>query len=316
MIFFLYGHDSYRSKEKLEQIKTKFKNEIDEKGFNIITLTGDDFDLEKFNSAAVQSGFLTSKRLIIVKNLLLSKPNKDLADQLLELLKKLKATDNIFIFYEAGLPDKRSAMFKFLNKDKKLSQIFEALTGKALTDWLKKYVQDQGGQIQISALNLLIASIGNDLWQLTNELNKLIAFKNQEEIKEQDVREFVSVKITENVFGLTEAIAAGNRPQALKLLDEQLKSGLNGIYLLTMIVRQFRIVAQLKSLLSQNLSPAQVTQASGLHPYVVKKTLPLAKKFPAAKIQTIYQKLAELDKQFKSTSLPPETLMDLLIMEI
>ena len=71
--------------------------------------------LEKFNNVAGQSGFLTSKRLVIVKNLLLGKPTKETTTDLLELLARPKNTDNSFVFWEGGEPDKRNALFKFLS---------------------------------------------------------------------------------------------------------------------------------------------------------------------------------------------------------
>ncbi|MFA6304592.1 MAG: DNA polymerase III subunit delta [Patescibacteria group bacterium] len=316
MIFFLYGQDSYRAHQKLLKIKEKFKKEIDPSGINTITFSGEDFDLGKFNSASMQAGFLVPKRLVIIKNLLLAKPIKNVAEQLSEMLLRLKKSDNIFVFYEAGEPDKRSALFKTLSTDKKLSQNFEALDNAKLNDWAKNYAQEKNGKINARALLLLTSFVGNNLWLLSGELNKLIAYKNGREILEEDVKTFVNAKITENIFGLTDAVASANQASALKLLEEQLSLGLNEIYLLTMIIRQFRILLQIKPLLDKKMLEKQIAEATGLHPFVIKKSAPLAKKFTLEKLKKIYLHLAQLDKQFKSTALPPKTLLDLLIMKV
>ena len=316
MFILLYGDDTYRSIQKLKEIKAGFIKKTDPSGINIVTFEGEDFNLEKFNSSASQSGFLVTKRLIVTKNLLISKPNKELADQLIEILSQLKKTENIFVFWEAGEPDKRTALFKLLSFNKKYTQQFEPLSGYKLTNWVKNYLQENKGKINARALELFISSVGNDLWQITNELDKLIAFKNGEEITEDDVNNFVTAKINENIFGLTDAIAAGNKKMGLKLLQEQMQVGMNENYLLTMIIRQFRILAQLKPLAEQNYPENQIVRETKLHPFVVKKTLPLVRKFTLDKIKDIYDKLTNLDKKFKSTSLPPQTLIDLFIMEI
>ena len=79
-----------------------------------------------FFTAAI-AGFLAKRRLIIVKNLLTNKPGKETADSLSSLLKKIQSSENIFVFYEAGLPDKRTSLFKTLNDKKNLVQEFKPL---------------------------------------------------------------------------------------------------------------------------------------------------------------------------------------------
>ncbi|MDP2586212.1 MAG: DNA polymerase III subunit delta [Candidatus Komeilibacteria bacterium] len=316
MFIFLYGEDTYRSAEKLTQIKEKFKKEVDPSGINVITFSADDFDLDKFSSAAGQTGFLVAKRMVIVKNLLLNKPAKNIAETLIERLEHLKKSDNVFVFWEGGAPDKRTSLFKLLAADKKLSQDFAALDNAGLNDWVKEYVKKNNGRINGRAIMLLTAFVGNSLWQLKNELDKLIAFKNGEEINEADVKTFVIAKVSENIFNLTDAVAGGNPARGLKLMEEQLSAGLNEIYILTMLARQFRILTQLSSLAAKKYSEAEIVKETKLHPFVVKKTLPLSKKFSLEKIKGIYQKLVEMDKKFKSTSLPPKALLDLFIMNI
>ncbi|MCX6785847.1 MAG: DNA polymerase III subunit delta [Candidatus Komeilibacteria bacterium] len=316
MFIFLYGEDSYRSTQKLQEIKESFIKKTDPSGLNIIVFEGDDFNLEKFNSAAAQGGFLVSKRLIIVKNLLSGKVKKDLAEQLLELLERLKKSDNLFVFWEDGKADKRTILFKTLSADKKYTQEFEPLEPIPLTAWLKNYLNNNQGKISPAALQLLLAYLGNNLWQITGELDKLIAYKNGGEISETDVKTFVAAKINENIFALTDAVAGGNKALAVKLLQEQLAGGLNEIYLLTMLTRQFRLIAQMMPLAAAGQSESAIARLTKLHPFVVKKTLLLTKKFTLEKLKNIYGRLIKLDGQFKSTGLPPQTLLDLFILEI
>jgi len=316
MIIFLYGLDTYRSAQKLDEIKNKFKEKSGPSEINIVTFEGGEFDIEKFNNAASQSGFLVSKRLLITKNLLSSKLDKQIAETLKELLDNLKKSENIFVFLEADMPDKRSSLFKKLTKEKKYVQEFKPLEASQLTSWIKKYVAQQKGQIEDSAIYLLVSFVGNNLWQLTNELNKLMAYANYKTVKEKDVEEMVQAKLAENIFGLVDAIATNNKSLAVKLLNEQFKFGLNTIYILSMIVRQFRILVQLKSYTEKKLTAMQISQQANLHPFVVKKLLPLSNKFSLEKLQTIYQNLTDLDQKFKSTSLPSQTLLDLFILQI
>ena len=137
MPLFLYGDDDYRSGQKLKEIKEDFKLKVDPSGVNITTFDGADFDLEKFNNASAQQGFLAAKRLVIVKNLLAAKLDKDRSEKLAEIIKSLNDSDNSYVFWESGSPDKRTALFRLLAKDKKMVMEFKPLEYGPLVDWLK-----------------------------------------------------------------------------------------------------------------------------------------------------------------------------------
>jgi DNA polymerase-3 subunit delta len=316
MFLLLYGENTYGSAQKIKEIKEQFKKKNDPSGLNVIGFDGADFNLEKFNNAAVQSGFLVTKRLIILKNLLSTKLKAELQENLLELLANLKNSEHIFVFREEGQPDKRTKLYKLLAADKKYLQEFKPLDQAGLNVWVEQYLKERQATITGGGKNLLLSFTDGNLWQLANELDKLIAYKNNAEITEADVKEMVTVKVMENIFGLSDALAAGNRQEGLKLLEEQLAAGLNIQYILTMIVRQFRIIAQLKSLLSQKKSESEIVSQTKLHPFVVKKTLPLAQKFTRDKIVEIYDRLITLDRQYKSTPLSQQTLLDLFVMKL
>jgi len=315
MIIFLFGENSYNSLEKLNEIKARFKEKTDPSGINISTLEAADFNLEKFNNISSQGGFLVSKRLIVVKNLLAGKPSKDVSTQIKEMLDNFKTSENIFVFWEQGKPDARTELFKALTKEKKYVQEFSAPAGSQLNAWIKKYLSVKNAEIEPAAMNALIVAVGNDLWKLKNELDKLVAFSNGK-IKTEHIEQVVTDKINENIFELIDAIGKNNKPLALKLLNRELKTSANEIYILSMIIRQFRIILQLKSLAEQNLNQTAIASQTGLHPFVVKKTLPLVAKFTIASLQKIYGQLVDLETKFKSTSLPHEPLLALFVSKI
>lgn len=316
MIFFLYGEDDFTSNEKLKQIIAKFKKEVDAAGLNIGYFDGENFNLEKFNSVSSQGGFLVRKRLLVIKNLLLNKTSSETIEAVQGILKKNSASENIFVFWERGNPDKRTILFKFLAQKEHHAQEFKPLNPFAVKQWIVKYAASQKAAINPSAAELLSASIGANLWQIKNELDKLIALAQDKAITSDNVSLLVKGKIDENIFNLAEAIAKGDKKKGLILLENQLAEGLNEIYLLTMIVRQFRIIMQIKGLMAEGKSESQIAREGKLHPFVVKKTLPLSKEFSLEKIKRAYSMLAEMDKKFKSTPLSQAALINLFASKI
>ena len=74
---------------------------------------------------------------------------------------------------------------------------------------------------------------------------------------------FVTSPLDDNIFHFTDALSARNAATALHLLHDQLESGANPFYIVTMLSRQITILLQVK---------AGGAAASKLHPYVQKKS--------------------------------------------
>ena len=316
MIFFFYGDDTYRAWQKVKQIREKFRKEVDKSGFNTMLLDGAEMTLEQFNEAVSQAGFLADKRLIVIKNIFDHKGLSKLKDDLIAYLNKQtdSSDENYLLFWQEGLPDKRSALFKKLSTYKYVNE-FEPLNNAKLNTWTKAEIDKLGGKITPPALNLLTANVGNNLWQLSSEINKLVNYKNSQNIIEQDIELLTRGKVDENIFNLTDAIANKQPAKAIKLLKDQLAQGANEQYLLTMILRQFRILLQLKSLVEINSSATDINKATGLHPFVIKKSLPLLAKYSMTDLKNIFNRLVQLDLDMKSSPINNEIFLNLFIIK-
>ncbi|MBL7021932.1 DNA polymerase III subunit delta [Patescibacteria group bacterium] len=316
MIFFFYGDDTYRAWQKVKQIKDKFRAEVDKSGFNTLVIDGSEMTLEQFNEAVSQAGFLADKRLIVIKNIFNHKGLSKIKDDLIAYLNKQtdSSDENFLLFWQDGKPDKRSSLFKKLATYKYVNE-FEPLNDYKLNVWAKAEIDKLGGKITTPALNMLTANVGNNLWLLSSEINKLVNYKNGQNIIEQDIELLTRGKLDENIFNLTDAIASQQSSKAIKLLKDQLDQGSNEQYLLTMILRQFRILLQLKSLITSNNSANEINKATGLHPFVIKKSLPLLSKYSMDDLKRIFNRLVQLDLDMKSSPLDNELFLDLFIIK-
>lgn len=210
-------------------------------------------------------------------------------------------------------PSISNKLLKIL-KSQKYSENFEPLGSIKLINWLKKEVETRQGKISLQATQFLVTNIGSNLWQLSNEIDKLIAFKNSDEIQLEDVQQFVKTKLDENIFNLTDAFGRKNKALALKLISDQIESGSAWQYLLTMFARQIKIVLQIKLAQESDVPPYQFAKTLGLHPYVVKKTIPQVRLFSIEELKKIYSQLLQIDLNLKTSQTNPELLFDLLVV--
>lgn len=306
MLFFIYGTDHYRVNQKLKEVKEGFIQKRDKSGLNVISLDGEKLEFDQFQQEVMTTPFLGEKKMIIVKNLL---KNRKSTNSVLEFLKTKKEIDNMVVFVELLNPEKKAvptgALFNYLKKQK-YSWGFNQFKNHELKKWLTKYLTENKIKIEPKAIDELTIVVGNDLNQMTLEIKKLSAYKDGDIIKVEDVKQLVKAKYNDNIFELVDAIGQKNKNQALRLVSDQLNSGSHPLSVLTMIIRQFRILLNLKD------NPKNTMK---LHPFVFKKTSTQSKNFSQEKLKTIYQELLEMESQLKSSSKNPELLFGLFIMK-
>jgi len=318
-IFVWFGENDWAiSKQILKWIEV-FNSKYGD--FNILKIDfeepGQKNKLEETLKNAMQVDSLFGQnKLIILKNVFTKKLEKNIETLILESLEKLPETFFV-IFSQRGNIDKRSKLFKKLNSLKNSEvKSFDAPKGYLINDWIRKQVQQAGAQISNYAIDRLIVLVGNDLWQLETEIQKLSNYCQGREISDKDVDELVKGKFNDNIFQFVDALAAKNKAQSAKLLSDQLGSGANQFYLLTMISRQFRNILMVKDLKENNTvsSPEFAAQKLKLHPFVAKKTWQQADSFKKRELEIIYKRLLAIEKKFKSSSWSPQLLFDLFVI--
>ena len=331
MLIFLYGENDFRSGEKLTEIKNKFlSNNNSGSGQPAVDtaflagLSVIDYEEEnnkKLSDVASSSGLFSSKQLIIVKNLILS-ASSVVQEESLEFLKSKKILisdkDIVIVFWEAGAPRKNNKLFKFLDKNSK-SQKFEQLKGAKLTSWISEQVEKNNPKVKISkeAVGKLVIYVGNNLFQLDNEIKKLTNFKEKGEINEKDIEVLVKSKIDANIFETIEALSGGNKKLALKLLHGQLEKGEDPFYILSMYTYQFRNLLKISEFSSQGVgNQYQIAKEAGIHPFVVQKGLAQLRNFSTEKLKAVYKKLQKIDLNIKTGKTDIKLALDKFVTEI
>lgn len=312
MILFLYGPNSYRLREKEKQIIQRYQK-IHKSGLNLIFLDGENLNFREFKDRFQQTTMFKEKRLIVLRNIF---SNQEFKDEFLQEGEKLLRSEDIILISESKEIQDSDPLFKFL-KEKAKTQQFKVLEGKELEGWIKKEFKKYNKRINLTTLKKLIEFVGEDLWTLSNEIKKLVNYAGEEiEIKENTLDLLVKPKIETDIFKTIDYIALQKKKQAIELLKKHLEKGDSPFYLLSMISYQFRNLLIVRELIEKNTSYYLISQKTNLHPYVIKKIYPLAKKFSLSELKRIYQKIFQVDLEIKVGKIKPEIALDLLIAQL
>jgi len=346
MIIFLYGQDTYRSRQKLKEIIEQYKK-IHKSGLNLICLDGENLKFEDFRDTTRQTPMFAEKKLLILSNIF---ANQDFKEKFFKDSKDFLELKDTILFYEENEISGEDKFFNFL-KSKTETQSFQPLGGEKLKNWARQEFSKLKTEISPEAVNRLINFVGDDLWRLSNEIKKLVNYraspqrgeggkenevffdckkegKGEEdrsssspfaatrEINVEDIELLVKPKIETAIFKTIDAIAQKNKKQALSLIHQHLEKGDSPLYLLSMINFQFRNLLMIKDLVERRRPYYSILKTTRLHPFVVKKSCQQASKFTLPELKKIYQKIFQADLNIKTGRTGPEMALDLFLTEI
>lgn len=329
MVFFFYGADSYRIRQKvnsvIERYRAKHKSGLNFSRFDL----GEPEEFGKLKNFLDFYSMFAEKKLAIAENLF--DAGKDIQEKFLELLQNsnvIKSDENFLVVpQELALNnDKKKKqkyvlknnadLFKIFIGENVKTEEFDPLSGIKLEAWIKKEVELAGAKIDVGAVKKLAAFVGADLWQIKNEIDKLAAFANGGAISEATINELVKPKIASDIFKTVDALASRNKQIALTLLHRHLAEGESEIYLLSMLVYQFRNLLLVKSEIERGVQFQALAKTVKLHPFVLQKSFEQGKKFTLPALKKIYERLLELDIAIKSGRIEPQVALDLVVEEI
>lgn len=319
MLILLYGKNTFDSLARLKELIFKFKKDRDPQGFNTAVL-----DCEKNAKEALgqvlSAPFLSEKRMIVLKNFLLSKDIVAQENLLGQIKNKRIPETNIVIFWESVDCYKTKTakkLFEILSQEK-YSQKFDELAGIMLGNWINNQTKERGGKISGEAVQFLVLHGNKDLWALNSLLDQLICYVKDREIILSDVQVFLDEKIDDSIFNLVDAIVGKQEKQVYKMIQEQYRRGEDAQFIFSMMLRQFRIMLELRDIFEKQdkVSSDMLAQKLGIHPFVVKKTLPFVRNYNMEKLKSVYKQLLEMDIQTKTGYGDSKVLLDLLVGKI
>lgn len=305
MIIFLYGTDTYRSKEELRKMIEKNK-QANADWLDFIRIGASDREVEiskELRQAIDTVSMFSSKKMVIIENVF--DLNQESQEEILELFKKRKieSDKDITIIFWAEEAD--GDLFKYL-KSKAECKEYKLLKEAELKKWIKDFVVQHSGSIDNLAANKLVEWIGGDLWRMSNELNKLLAYNKT--IRLENVELLIKPEIDLNIFEMVDAIGHKNKTKALQLFNQHLKDGTDEYYLLSMIVYQIRNLIKVKT--------TKAIELLGLNPFVVRKSSQQSEKFTFEELKKIYHRLMTIDFESKLGKTDVKIALEKLIIEL
>ena len=297
-IYLWTGEEDYLINEKIDMWTDAFK-ERHGGDMNISVLDSDELDGPEIVSNVESVPFLGTKRLIFIKNLPVQANatlNENKAGMILESLEHNDEA-NVVVFVQSK-PDKRTSFYKKLIKIAKVEE-YKTLRHPELQKWVLKRIEEKGAKILPSAIDYLIESAGSNLWRLSNEIDKLVAYTDKKKpISENDIRNVVFSIITSNVFHFLDAVSARDKTKAILEFEKIVEEGESLMQAFSLFINHIRSLI-LASSYTRDARSLLVSEWN-LHPFVAQKITSSVKNFSRDELKNIYKGLLDIDEAVKT----------------
>lgn len=270
--------------------------------------------------------FFADEKIVILDHLLdlTTAKKRYLTDEELKqfesYLERPSESTRLVIFAEGKLDSKRR-LVKLLKRD---AQIIEAATPKEqdLKRYFSSQAQEMGLQFVGDALDQLLLKSGYDFGDLQKNLAFLKAYKEDGQIRLEDIEEAVPKTLQDNIFDLTQMILQRRIDQARALVKDLRLQGEDEIKLIAILLSQFRMFSQVKIFSEEGQSESQIvtslSELSGrkINPYQVKFALRDSRRISLAFLKQAMMILIETDYAIKNGSYDKDYLFDLALLKV
>lgn len=316
-VHLFYGQEEYIKEQALNQAMDTLIGS-DFRDFNHQIIDGSNEDIEVIINACETLPFMSSKRVIVVKDFSLldgKKDNEMEEDRIIEYLNTIPDT-TCLIFYIRGDVDKRKKFYKSIKENGRIWD-FPHLKGQELYRWIQQTVEKQGNSISNQALHYFADRAGNNLEDIYNELQKLFSYIGDgKDIDIPSIDQVVTPTLEYSIFKLVDAIGDKKSNNALIALSELLYEGQAIQPILAMIARQFRLILQSKEHNQKGDSPNRIAESLKQRPFVIRKCLAQGRNFTIHQLKKGIELCLEVDYGIKNGKVQDVLGLELLIIKM
>ena len=321
--YVLHGEDEFTRSETLAGFKRRLGGS-ETADLNTIVFDGKKLTLGELHHACDAIPFLADRRLVIVEGLLsrltarrgqrLSDSKQQLLDALVDYLPHLPPTTRLVLVEDRVLPSSHPVVRLGKQEERGYVKRFEQPDDRALPRWIRRRAQKHGGSFEPRAAHHLASVVGANLRLLDQEIEKLVTFSGGERsVTTDDVETLVPYSQDAVIFDMVDALGHRDGRTASKTLHRLIEEGEHPLGLFGMIIRQFRLLLQVKTLKGEGASPREVAKVLGIHPFPAGKLHNQATHFTSAQLEKVYRHLSEVDVDIKTGKIDAEVALDLLV---
>lgn len=306
MKYLFHGNDQFVSflslEEKINELISQYPNHIVER----INCERIDPNLlvEKINT----QNLFSKGQIIVLKRIYLNKEKDKILEEL--LFKDNSSSENIILFWEDQNIPSNTKYSKHFNEKNNI--LLNHMNKRSFLNWAKEICNKKNIRISSDGINILAERSNYDTEKFFKEIEK-IELLELEIIDSKILIENITDTFEYTIWNLIDSMNTLNKQNTIKILESLFKSNTDPIYILTMLMRNYRQIILVKLLLTNNLDNKEICSKLKIPPFTLPSLKKTASDIDIKKLSLIYEKINNLDYEIKIGNIEPKLGITLLL---
>lgn len=320
-VYLFYGSETFLMDEACEEIRNQVLPE-ENRDWDETIMDLEEVPVQALVQEVETPSFFGERRVVTGRNawFLTGARTKEKVphqpDELIRYVQQPMESNILILTVPSDKLDARKKVVKELRK-KVREVVFQPLEAKELTAWVSKRLKQTGVDVHPRSGEQLIHRVGGDLRLLNQEIGKLASFAGTGgSITPEVVEELVPRTLEQDVFKLVDQVSRRQIGAALSIYYDLLSNREEPIRILSLIIRQFRIMLQVKVLARQGRSEREIASLLKVHPYPVKLASRQGKAYPESLLRQLLSRSIEADQEIKSGRIEKTLAVEKLLLSV
>ena len=287
---------------------------------NALTVPSDTLNYARFsgketNPAEVVSlantlPFMAAKRVITVDD---SGFFKNACDDIAEYI-AAPSEDTCLIFNESEI-DKRGRAYKAAQKAGFTVEASHPDENE-LKRWIAGNLKRAGKNIRENTVELIMSTVGTDMYLLDGELNKLISYTGEiNEVTDDDIKAVCTVNPSDSIFKLIEAMALQRQKEAVRIYYELVDNKEAApLVIISLIARQFRVMLTVREMTDAHVGRDAIAARAGIPPFSVGRYQAQSGKFSRKKMIDVLEDCVKSNYEIRQGKITDRLAAELLVI--
>ena len=304
--YLLYGEEAYLKQQYKRNLVKALNPEEDT--MNFARYEGKGIDVRELISLCDTMPFFAERRIVLLEDTGFFK-NK--CEELADYMKNLP--DYLYLVFCESEVDKRSRMYKAVKKYGYIAEMVRQDSAQ-LGRWAAGILAKNGKKITGRTMEYFLGKTGDDMENITSELDKVISYTlGRDIITEEDIDAVCITQVTNKIFDMITAIANRQTKKAMDLYEDLLTLKEPSMRILFLIARQFNQILQVKELMGRGMDRSTISSKLKLQPFVTGKVMAQAKTFTKEQILSYVNLCVDAEESVKTGKLQDRLAVELLI---
>lgn len=306
--YLLYGEEPYLLQMYKNRLLKALADPADT--MNLSKYEGKGINPKEIIDLAETLPFFAERRVILIEN---SGFFKTSCEELASYIPQMPET-TVIIFAEQEV-DRRGKMYKAIHALGGTAQ-FRIQKPDILAKWVLQILKKENRKITGSTLQFFMNQVGSSMDNIEKELEKLLCYSyGKEVITSEDVEAICSGQTVNQIFAMVDAIARKEQKQALELYYDLAALKEPPMRILFLIVRQFQILMQVKTLAKMGYDRKVIAQKAGVPEFALRKNIDQARNFSLGEVIGFIKEGIQTEENIKTGKMNDRLAVEMLIVQ-